>query len=396
MPVPTPIPERDPALLHEAHALRAAFEPYATLRELHASAEWPALAPRLAALLTHVRTCAPATPAAPPSAPPGGSTRLQVAHWNIEHGNQFDAIAVALATESGLAGVDLITLNEVDLGMARSGNRDVAGELAAQLGLHSVWAPMFLESTRGRDDDLLTAVPDDNAESLFGLAMLSRWPVTGVQLVPLPGPERTLFERERMAGRFVALVCEIAHPTQPFVAVTAHLEVHRTRAHRARQMRLLLAALTDERRPVVLTGDWNTHTFDRGESHSVLSAAWALVASPRATIRQRLIRPDEGPRRETLFEELAAAGFAWKSYTDQAPTLGMRFSRLGEVQALPGPLRALASSGMHWVERRTRLRLDWIATRGFDPAAGRGRTLRGLDGPGLASDHAPVVAELAP
>jgi endonuclease/exonuclease/phosphatase family metal-dependent hydrolase len=224
--------------------------------------------------------------------------------------------------------------------------------------------------------------------------MLSRWPIAGVRLVPLPGPERTLFERERMVGRFVALVCEITHPARPFVAVTVHLEVHRTRAHRAEQMRLLLAALADERRPLVLTGDWNTHTFDRGESHSVLSAAWALIASPRATLRQRLTRPDDGPRREFLFAELAAAGFEWRAWTDHAPTLGMRFSRLGEVHALPGPLRALASGGLHWLERRTRLRLDWIATRGFDVSVGAGRTLPGLDGPGRASDHAPIVANL--
>ncbi|MEQ1831912.1 MAG: endonuclease/exonuclease/phosphatase family protein [Candidatus Eisenbacteria bacterium] len=385
-----PAPPRDPEQIREAHALRAAFAPFATLAELHAHADWPELARRLERLLACVRT------AVPDAAAPARETSagLRVVHWNIEHGNRFDAIAAALGAHAELREADVITLNEVDLGMARSGDRDVAGELANALGLHSVWAPLFLESTRGRDDDLLTAVGTDNTESLFGLAVLSRWPVTGARLVPLPGPEQTLFERERMTGRFVALVCTIAHPVTPFVTATVHLEVHRTRAHRAAQMRVLLDTLAHETGPVLLTGDWNTHTFDRGERHSVLAAAGPLLAWPGGALARRLLHPDAGPARELLFDALRAAGFEWAPYGDHAPTLGMRFSRLGEVHAMPGPLRALASRGLAWVERRSRLRLDWIAARGFDATGASGRTVPGLDGPGRASDHAPIVATL--
>ncbi len=391
--------------MREAHALRAAFEPFTTLAQLHGSAVWPALAPRLEALLTRVRlhpahergalTNAPdlSSPAARTHA--GDGARVRLVQWNIEHGNAFAAIADALAQHPQLAGADLVTLNEADLGMARSGNRDVAAELVARSGLHAAWAALFLESTRGRDDDARSAVAGDNEESLFGLAILSRWPITASRLVPLPGPERELFERERMAGRFAALVCEIAHPLRPFVAVTVHLEVHRTRAHRAVQMRQLLAALAHETRPVVLAGDWNTHTFDRGERHAVFRAAWPLLTWPSTALAERLTRPDRGACREGVFDELRAAGFAWEPYVDAAPTLGMRFSRLGEVHAMPGPLRALASHGLEWVERRAQLRLDWIAARGFAHHRGRGCTVRGLDGPGLASDPAPITAELA-
>lgn len=176
------------------------------------------------------------------------------------------------------------------------------------------------------------------------------------------------------------------------MAVTVHLEVHRTRAHRATQMESLLAALGAETRPVLLTGDWNTHTFDRGERHSVLAAAWPLLAWPRGALAHRLLHPDTGPRREALFDGLARAGFVWAPYVDHAATLGMRFSRLGEVHAMPGPLRALASHGLAWVERRAQLRLDWIAARGFAAGAPCGATVPGLDGPGLASDHAPITA----
>src|SRR5262249_10110893 len=153
------------------------------------------------------------------------------------------------------------------------------------------------------------AVDGDNRESLFGLAILSRWPVARARLVPLPGPERLLFERERMAGRFVALVCEIAHPSHPFVAVTRHLEVHRRGGARAAQMRLPLDALGGESRPVVLAGDWNTHTFDRGARGASIAAAWSLLAWPQPRLAARLTRPDRGAHREPLFDALTAARF---------------------------------------------------------------------------------------
>jgi endonuclease/exonuclease/phosphatase family metal-dependent hydrolase len=382
---------RDPAAATEAHALRAAFAHHPTLAGLRASAEWPELSRRLAAYLDRVRLQIPPGP----TAPPRDRDRLRVLHWNLEHGNRFDDIARAFATHPELAAPDLVSLNEADLGMARSGNRDVAAELGSRLGLRSAWAAMFLECTRGRDDDALLAVPADNRESLFGLGLLSRWPIAAARLVPLPGPEQRLFEWERMAGRFAALVCEIAHPTHPFTAVTVHLEVHRTRAHRAAQMRLLLDALSGTRGPLVLAGDWNTHTFDRGGRRAAARGAWTLLAQPSRSLARRLARPDLGPWREPLFDDLRAAGFEWERYNDGLPTLALRFARLGEVHAMPAPLRALVTRGLTWAERRARLRLDWIAARGFRHERGSGRTIAGLDGPGLASDHAPIVAELA-
>src|SRR5262249_17899226 len=156
------------------HALRDALRRHTTLTSLHADPAWPELSAKLQTLLTPIRQWSPARP--PEEA--ANATCVHVAHWNLEHGNRFEAIAHAFETEPELAGADLVTLSEVDLGMARSGNRDVARELAARLGRHAAWGAMFLESTRGRDDDSLTAVPHDNAESLFGLAILSRWPLT--------------------------------------------------------------------------------------------------------------------------------------------------------------------------------------------------------------------------
>jgi endonuclease/exonuclease/phosphatase family metal-dependent hydrolase len=379
---------RDPALLEECRALRRAVEPFPTLQALHAAPAWPDLGPRLQRLLGEPRLL-PA-PASPP--PPSDPARVRAVHWNLEHGNEYARIEQALLTHDALRDADLVLLNEVDLGMARSGNRDVAADLARALGLHGVFGALFLELTPGRDDDLRLAARRENQESLFGVAILSRWPVTAARLVDLPSPEDIQFDLERMVGRHVGLVAEVARPGAPFVAVSAHLEVHRTRARRAAQVRVLAEALRDETRPVVLAGDFNSHTFDRGLWHAPLAGALALMLTPGGRLRRRLLHPDEGPAREPLFDELRGAGLAWTPYTDREPTLQLRFDRVDELRALFGPAHGLARRALARLERRARLRLDWFAGRGWQ--GGRGFTVPGLDGPGRASDHAPIVAEL--
>ena len=374
---------RDPTLLAECRALVGELRRLPTLGALHAAPEWPQLERRLGTLLSTVHRH---TPGREPRAPvdPG---RVHAVHWNIEHGNWYDLVAAALLAHPRLAGADLLTLCEVDLGMARSGNRDVAANLSATLGLHAAWAPLFLETTAGRHDDASASGGLDNQESLFGLAILSRWPIGETRIVELPSPAEYQFDFEGMYGRHIALVATIERPGAPFVAVTIHLEVHRTRRHRAAQMVVLVEALRDERRPVIVGGDLNTHTFDRGRPWHALVGAMVLAGWPGPLLRRRLLWPDRG--REPLFDTLREAGFEWERFGDRQPTLALRFVRLPEAT---GPLASpIALPLLRWAERRSLVRLDWFAGRGWNAA--RGETVRGLDGPGRASDHAPLVAE---
>ncbi len=175
------------------------------------------------------------------------------------------------------------------------------------------------------------------------------------------------------------------------MAVSGHLEVHRTRAHRAAQVRVIVEALDDERRPVVLAGDFNTHTFDRGLWHSSFTGGASLLTWPGPLLEARMLHPDRGLFKEPLFEELRAGGFAWAPFVDHAPTLRLRLDRLDEVNALPRPLRRAAAPVLDWAERRGALRLDWFAGRGWQ--GGSGVSVQGFDGPGRASDHAPIAAE---
>ncbi len=380
--------ERSEEYLAESRALQRAIAAFPTIQALRASAAWHDIEPRLQRLLGVVRRHVPARAPAASQQP----DRLKAVHWNIEHGNWYEQVECALRTHAELRDGDLFYFNEIDFGMARAGNRDVTGDLAEALGFHGVWAPLFLETTAGRDDDERMAAGRPNEESLFGLGIVSRWPIGKVRLQELPSPEKYQFDIERMLGRHVALIAEIQRPGAPFVAVAAHLEVHRTRADRANQVRGIMEALADEGRPVLLAGDFNTHTFDRGRMWDPLFGAAVLMFAPDRALEHRLLFPDHGPTHEPLFDELKKAGFAWDPLVDRVPTLQLRFDRIDELRAFPDFVQQAVRGVLHWAERRGRLRLDWFAQRGF--AGGRGFTVPGLDGHGRASDHAPIVAEL--
>jgi endonuclease/exonuclease/phosphatase family metal-dependent hydrolase len=366
--------ERDPAFLAECRDLKRELEAFPTLAGLRASREWPGIQERLRRVLGSVRFYGPDR-AAPPSLQ---TDRVKAVHWNVEHGNRFPQIDEALRTHEDLRDADVVFLNEVDLGMARAGNRDVTGELAAALGLHGVWAPLFIETTVGRDDDPVMASGRENEEALFGLGLLSRWPISDVRLVDLPSPERYQFDIERMLGRHAAIVATIDRPEGAFVAVAVHLEVHRTRGHRANQMRTLLRALSSERRPIVLAGDFNSHTFERGRFWDPLLGAVVLILASTRSLEHRLLFPDRGRTREPLFDELKASGFEWNRYVDRAPTLQLRFDRIDELRAFPNGVAHAVRDALAWAERRGRLRLDWFAGRGW--SSGRGHTVLGLSG----------------
>jgi endonuclease/exonuclease/phosphatase (EEP) superfamily protein YafD len=154
-------------------------------------------------------------------------------------------------------------------------------------------------------------------------------------------------------------------------------------------MRALLDHLKDERRPIVIGGDFNSHTFDRGEWWHPALGALVLSAWPEAPLRRRLLWPDQGPAREPLFEALREAGFTWERHADREATLQLQFARVPEAGgpfAWPAARPLLARA-----ERRAHLKLDWFAGRGWQ--GGTGATIKGLSGPGGASDHAPIVAD---
>ena len=71
-----------------------------------------------------------------------GSDSVRASAWNLERGIRFDGILDALKRHEQIKDKDILLLTELDYGMARSGNRFVAQELARELKLNYAFAPV--------------------------------------------------------------------------------------------------------------------------------------------------------------------------------------------------------------------------------------------------------------
>jgi endonuclease/exonuclease/phosphatase family metal-dependent hydrolase len=133
--------------------------------------------------------------------------------------------------------------------------------------------------------------------------------------------------------------------------------------------------------PAVVTGDFNTNTFDRGNAWYTFQSLGHLL---RSGVKSRVLSPW---RYEPLFQELRAAGFSWEPFNDTLPTCSVDLSSLEDRRYVPGPIRER-------ILKRCRvlpLRLDFIACRGLRASA-PGGTITDL--PSQPSDHLPITCDL--
>ena len=90
----------------------------------------------------------------------------------------FEGIVDALENHPQLKDKDLYLLTELDYGMARSGNRFVAQELAKRLKLNYAFAPVYIALQKGSGVE--SDSDGENTKSIHGLAMFSKFPLKNV------------------------------------------------------------------------------------------------------------------------------------------------------------------------------------------------------------------------
>jgi endonuclease/exonuclease/phosphatase family metal-dependent hydrolase len=293
----------------------------------------------------------------PPQADHQLEDNLRLAAWNAER-LKFGAASAALfsALEP-----DIVLLTEVDVGMARSGNRHTVAELAVALGMGYAYGIEFVELGLGDEREEEWHRGQRNTAGFHGNAILSRYPLNDFALIRLDQGGRWFGERpdlrkgpaQRRIGGRMALASRVAD--SDLVVVTVHLESDSTALDRAAQTERLLAAL--ELRygevPMVIGGDCNTAAFPAGDA----DLGW--------TARCDVLEP--------MFSALAEHGFAWADANDMAPTQRQR------PDGMPKPPFR---------------RLDWLFTRDVEATAAR--TVAAVDERDSAiSDHDALVVDLA-
>ena len=182
MTTPTVQTTSSPSVLE--HDLKKYFPEllrFESTREFKASPLYKKIKPEVDRILNAVVSEPPLRPSSVSHQP---SSLVSALAWNLERGIRFEGIFDALKNDPHLRDRDLLLLTELDYGMARSGNRFVARELAQALNLYYAFAPVYIALQKGSGVE--ADIEGENTNSLHGLAMFSRYPMHNIHAVPLP------------------------------------------------------------------------------------------------------------------------------------------------------------------------------------------------------------------
>ena len=240
---------------------------------------------------------------------PPARAGYRVVAWNLERGIELEGQLEALRGHAYLRAADVFLLTETDLGMARSGNRAVAQEIARALACDYAFGPCYLNLTKGSGVEY--DVEGENELGLHGNAIVSRYPIRHVRLVPLRNGIDKMARREKRIGRQVAMLADIQFPNLSFTVASLHLDAQSTQAHRRSQMAGVLEHLPEDR-PVLLGGDWNTSTYNSSHAFFAILGFWLRVfMGVDHVIRNHYLHPERHFERE-LFTLLEENGFDYR------------------------------------------------------------------------------------
>jgi endonuclease/exonuclease/phosphatase family metal-dependent hydrolase len=243
---------------------------------------------------------------APPPAPPRGSLEsARIAFWNAEE-LKYLPPSTALLRRSG---ADAFLLCEIDLGMARSGNRHTMADVARGLNAGYAYAVEFVELGLGDAREQKWHAGERNTTGLHGAGLVSARPLERPELVRLEKSGRWFdgaFGEPRVGSR-IAVMAELALGNATVLLVSVHYESHTGPSDRLAQTRTLLDAIDRRapRMPALIGGDFNTSTFERPIRSDANAVAAALRENP-----SRLALPMQY---EPMFEELRARGYEWEN-----------------------------------------------------------------------------------
>jgi endonuclease/exonuclease/phosphatase family metal-dependent hydrolase len=203
---------------------------------------------------------------------------LRIATYNLLHGIDartgkldLEAASEAVAT----LGADIVAVQEVDRGLARTGLIDQVHQMAQLLEWHGVFAPALL----GDPETRWTTCPAGETDGpAYGVGLLSRTPLEDVQRLALPGGG----DGERKPGASpqnpgwdfeprVALAASVRTGGMAIRVTTTHLSYLPWRC--IVQLRMTAAFAAAGGGPAALIGDLNLPAW--GARLALVGTAWA-------------------------------------------------------------------------------------------------------------------------
>ena len=329
----------------------------------------------------------------PNTAPP---ETISAVTWNIERGKHFESLVASLKTNASLAAADIHLLTEVDWGMARSANRNVAAELGRALGRYAYYAPSYFNFTMGHGSE--RHLSGYNKVGLHGKAILSRYPLEDLRTAPMTNATDKLSSQEARLGQKRALVGHLRIGDKKIACVCVHLDAFSSPRTRASQIRELIGQLGNEDRALI-GGDWNTNTLDTSNGLTTFLSVLRqlLLTGPQRIIRTHHPYPERRFDR-VLFKTIRSLGFETEGFNEAGVgtyDLVNNDTELGQLASDEIPMWVL-----RWIDRQVEksgglitMKLDWFAARGLVPIDKKVIKLKpGIDHPAgdHPSDHHPV------
>jgi endonuclease/exonuclease/phosphatase (EEP) superfamily protein YafD len=183
----------------------------------------------------------------------GATGRLRVVSANIRHANDVQRAVAELAVIDALRAADVLLLQEMDL---------VGTEIiACRLRLNYVYYPATIHPHSGR---------------LFGVAVLSPWPIVRDEKIPLP-----LLSKHDEAAK-AAMVAEVSVGDRIVRLANLHLQTRLAEADYREQLAIVLRRLRADigaADALVLAGDFNSLSRSHRLATAALTSEAKLVSA---------------------------------------------------------------------------------------------------------------------
>ncbi len=402
----TVICETTPSVSPLEHDLRphfAALARFESTSALEASELYQRLRPEIDGLLNGV-ACEDFTTPRRSTDFSSAERAVRATAWNIERGSRLEGIIEVLRVHPSLAESDVLFLTELDYGMARSGNRHVAREIAGALKMSYAFAPCYVNLAKG--SGLESEAEGENQAALHGNAVLARYPLARAHSIVLPNGKDKMRGKEKRLGSQRAVVADVEHPAGAFRAVSLHLDAHSSQRHRWRQMKLVLDHLEqlEPRLPVLIGGDWNTTTYNSSRAvYTIFGFFRRLLMGVRNILQNHYVHPERWFERG-LFREIERRGYGFRELNEPgAGTLHYDVKDLAANTNMADWVPGWCFWWLNWALKdnggRCSLKLDWFAGRGITPVPSLPPrvvgNLRDRNG-GVLSDHDAIVLDFFP
>lgn len=185
---------------------------------------------------------------------------VTITAWNLERGRYWAKAVDLIQSSPALKTSDILLLSEMDYGMARSHNHHTTRDMAKSLQMNYAYAIEFLELSLGSDAEQIQYQGVQNTCGYHGNAILSRYPLTQLQLLRFPGIEKWYQSDQCRLGGRIALLADVQLGQYTVTVVSLHFESGwHSGSEREQQSQWLVETLKpiSAQHPIIIGGDFN-------------------------------------------------------------------------------------------------------------------------------------------